>query len=170
MSGLEFCEAVHPTLSEGSARRKLGYVDDFNLAGKKEDMTFLGSPVLPSRPMNRVLQGKIDDLGRAIQRLALLQAQDALCLLKNSIAMPKLFVRYKEVTVLQQSIIGHLRRHTQTRVVVGTERRTERQPMGTSESTSPYGWSWNEERGHAGIFTLFGLGCSLAPTPRRHPL
>ena len=53
-------------------------------------MTFLGSPVLPSRAMDRVLQGKIDDLGRVIQRLALLQAHDALCLLKNSIAMPKL--------------------------------------------------------------------------------
>ena len=53
-------------------------------------MTFLGSPVLPSRAMNRVLHGKIDDLGRAIQRLALLQAHDALCLLKNSIEMPKL--------------------------------------------------------------------------------
>ena len=28
LSGLEFFEAVHPTLSEGSARTKLGYVDD----------------------------------------------------------------------------------------------------------------------------------------------
>ena len=34
LSGLEFCEAVHPTLSEGSARTKLGYVNDFNLKGK----------------------------------------------------------------------------------------------------------------------------------------
>ena len=32
----------------------------------------------------------IDDFGRAIVRLALLQAHDVLCLLKNSIAMPKL--------------------------------------------------------------------------------
>ena len=31
LSALDFCEAVHPTLSEGSARTKLGYVDDFNL-------------------------------------------------------------------------------------------------------------------------------------------
>ena len=57
---------------------------------QQEDMTFLGSPVLPSRAMDRVLQDKIDDLGRAIKRLALLQANDALCLLKKSIAMPKL--------------------------------------------------------------------------------
>ena len=105
MSGLEFCEAVHPALSEGSARTKLGYVDDFNVEGQiskvaqdvqrivdtqantglvlnlhtfeitankfdvidqysifsqlkrlqKEDMTLLGSPVLPSKAMNRVL-------------------------------------------------------------------------------------------------------------------
>ena len=57
---------------------------------QKKDMTCLGSPVLPSRAMDRVLQDKIDDLGRAIKRLALLQAHDALCLLKTSIAMPKL--------------------------------------------------------------------------------
>ena len=34
LSGLEFCETVHPTLSEGSSRTKLGFVDDFNLEGK----------------------------------------------------------------------------------------------------------------------------------------
>ena len=34
LSGLEFCEAVYPTLSEGSARTKLGYVDDVNLDRK----------------------------------------------------------------------------------------------------------------------------------------
>ena len=56
---------------------------------QKEDMTFLVSPVLPSRAMDRALHGNIDDLGRAIQRLALPQAHDALCLLKNSIVMPK---------------------------------------------------------------------------------
>ena len=57
---------------------------------QKEDMTFLGSPVLPSRAMDRVFQGKIDDVERTIQLLALLQAHDALCRMKNSIAMPKL--------------------------------------------------------------------------------
>ena len=31
LSGLEFCETVHPTLSQGSSRTKLGSVDDFNL-------------------------------------------------------------------------------------------------------------------------------------------
>ena len=61
-------------------------IDQYSVFSKfkrvqKEDMTFLSSPVLPSGAMDRVLQGKIDDLGRAIQRLALLQAHDALCLL-----------------------------------------------------------------------------------------
>ena len=69
----------------------------------------------------RVLQGKIDDLGRAIQRLALLQAHD-----EELDRDAKTCVRFKDVTVLRQSIIGHLRRHTQMRVVVGTERRTKR--------------------------------------------
>ena len=34
LNGLEFCETVHPTVSEGSSRTKLGFVDDFNLEGK----------------------------------------------------------------------------------------------------------------------------------------
>ena len=56
----------------------------------KEDMTFLRGPVLQDRATDKLLQEKIADLERAIKRLALLQAHDALCLLKNSIAMPKL--------------------------------------------------------------------------------
>ena len=44
---------------------------------------------------------------------------------------------------------------------------TKQQTMRTSEYTTRYGWSWSEERGYAGIFSLFGLGCSHAPTPRR---
>ena len=53
-------------------------------------MIFLGSPVLPGRATDRILQDKIDDLDRAIQWLAFLEAHDVLCLLKNSIVMPKL--------------------------------------------------------------------------------
>ena len=34
LSGLEFCEMVHPTLSEGSSRTKLGFVDNFNMERK----------------------------------------------------------------------------------------------------------------------------------------
>ena len=37
LSGLQFCETVHPTLSGGTARTKLGFVDDFNLEGKISD-------------------------------------------------------------------------------------------------------------------------------------
>ena len=56
----------------------------------KVDLTLLDAPVLPGRAIDKVLQEKISDLGPAINRLSLLQAHDALCLLKNSIAMPKL--------------------------------------------------------------------------------
>ena len=49
----------------------------------KEDLVFLGSPVLPGRSVDKVLQEKIQDLQRAISRLSLLQAHDGLCLLKN---------------------------------------------------------------------------------------
>ena len=47
----------------------------------KEDLTFLGGPVLQGRATDKVLHEKIADLDRAIKRLALLQAHDALCLL-----------------------------------------------------------------------------------------
>ena len=63
--------------------------------------------------------------------------------------------------MLPHSIIGHLRRHTQTWVVVGTERRAERQTMGVSESTGPYGRSWSEERG---MMATSGLLASVAAT------
>ena len=53
-------------------------------------MMFLGCPVLQGRATDKFLQKKIAHLERAMKRLTLLQAHDALCLLKNSIAMPKL--------------------------------------------------------------------------------
>ena len=56
----------------------------------KADMTFLDGSVLQSRATDKLLQEKIADLERATKRVALLQAHDALCLLKNSIAIPKL--------------------------------------------------------------------------------
>ena len=61
----------------------------------KEDMTFLVGPVLQGRATDILLQEKIAGLERAIKCLALLQAHDVLCLLKNSIAMPKLLYLLK---------------------------------------------------------------------------
>ena len=42
------------------------------------------------RAQDAAIQQKIDDLKRAIDRLSHLQAHDALVILKNSLAMPKL--------------------------------------------------------------------------------
>ena len=50
----------------------------------------LGAPVLSGRATDKVLQDKISDLDRAIDRLSLRQVHDALCRLKNSTVMPKL--------------------------------------------------------------------------------
>ena len=80
--------------------------NDFNLVDKypffldfkrvhKEDMTFLGGPGLQCRATDKLLQEKIADMERAIKRLALLQAHDALCLLKNSISISKLLYLLK---------------------------------------------------------------------------
>ena len=55
-----------------------------------EDITLLGAPVLEGRTVDNALKDKIVTLERSITRLSTFQTHDALCLLKNSIAMPKL--------------------------------------------------------------------------------
>ena len=55
-----------------------------------EDMTILGAPVLEGRAVDNILKDKIATLERSIKRLSTLQSHDALCLLKNPLAMPKL--------------------------------------------------------------------------------
>ena len=54
-----------------------------------EYLTILGAPVLEGRAVDNVLKVKIATLERSIKRLSTLQSHDALCLLKNSIAIPK---------------------------------------------------------------------------------
>ena len=56
----------------------------------KMDLTILGAPVMGGTMADSVLKEKTAALERAVNRLSLLPAHDALCLLKNSIAMPKL--------------------------------------------------------------------------------
>ena len=56
----------------------------------KKDINLLGAPILEGKAVNTALQVKIRELERSIERLSLLQAHDALCLLKNALAMPKL--------------------------------------------------------------------------------
>ena len=53
-------------------------------------MTLLGAPVLAGKAVDNALQEKIADMEQSVERLSLLQAHDALCLLKNVLAKPKL--------------------------------------------------------------------------------
>jgi len=46
--------------------------------------------VLKVKAQDKAIQDKIDDITRAVERLAHLQAHDALVILKNSLAIPKL--------------------------------------------------------------------------------
>ena len=50
----------------------------------KEEMTLLGAPVVSGNAQDTAIKSKIDDLSRAIDRLKLLHAHDALVILKNS--------------------------------------------------------------------------------------
>jgi len=55
-------------------------------------MTLLGAPVLKGKAQDKAIPDKIkiDDLTRAVECLKHLQAHDALVILKNSLAIPKL--------------------------------------------------------------------------------
>ena len=53
-------------------------------------MTLLGTPVLKGKAQDKDIQDKIDDLTTAVERLAHLQAHDALVILKNNLAIPNL--------------------------------------------------------------------------------
>ena len=54
-----------------------------------EAMTLLGTQILQGPGLERTLWNKVDDL-RAVDRLKLLHAHDALALLKNSLSMLRL--------------------------------------------------------------------------------
>jgi len=67
----------------------LATLNDF-IRVNKEDMTLLEAPVFKGKAQDNAIQDKIDDLTRAVERLKRLQAHDALVILKNSLAIPKL--------------------------------------------------------------------------------
>ena len=73
---------------------KLDEIDIFKdfIRADKAEMTLLGAPVLKGSAQDAAIKHKIDDLSRAIERptLVLLQAHDALVILKKSLAIPKL--------------------------------------------------------------------------------
>ena len=68
----------------------------------KEDMNLLGAPILEGKAVNKALQAKIMDLELSVERLSLLQAHDALCLLKKCVSIAKTFVHCKDITMCQQ--------------------------------------------------------------------
>ena len=67
----------------------LATFNDFIRVNKTE-MTLLRAPVTKGKAQDMAIQHKIDDLSRALERLQHLHAHDALTILKNSLAIPKL--------------------------------------------------------------------------------
>ena len=57
---------------------------------RKDDLTILGVPILKGPAVDNESADKISELVRAIGRLSLLHAHDALCLLRNPLAMSML--------------------------------------------------------------------------------
>jgi hypothetical protein len=71
-----------------------------------QDMTLLGAAVTNGPASERALQSKVDNLQRAVDRLALLQAHDALSLLRNSMAMPKLLYILRTSPCFDSSLLS----------------------------------------------------------------
>ena len=94
----------------------------------KEDLTFRDGPVLQGRATDKVLEEKMSDLERAFKHLALLTAHDALCLLKNSIAMPKLLYLLRTSPCFDKPLLASFdetsTRHTEMCTVIGHQRGT----------------------------------------------
>jgi len=80
------CEIITDNFTEINT---LATFNDF-IRVNKGDITLLGAPVLKGKAQDKATQNKIDDLIRAVERLKHLQAHDALVILKNSLATPKL--------------------------------------------------------------------------------
>jgi len=71
---------------------KIDGVDTFKdfIRVNKEEMILLGAPVVKGIAQDTAIKNKIDDLTRTTERLQLLHSHDALVILKNSLAIPKL--------------------------------------------------------------------------------
>ena len=76
-------------MDDFSSVETMNVFKDF-IRAPKDQMTLLGASISRGHALDKVLQAKVDDLERAVNRLKLLQAHDALVLLKNSLSMPHL--------------------------------------------------------------------------------
>ena len=85
-SGASNCEIIW---SNGDLVDQYSIFKDFKRVAK-EDLNILGASVIEDKAVDSALRAKITDLERSIERLSNFHAHDALCLLKNSLAIPKL--------------------------------------------------------------------------------
>ena len=83
------CELIQrcPTTTEPAFR-------EFVITSK-EDATLLGAPLTYGPALNESLEARCADLDRAIGRLSLLPAHDALTLLKSSFSVPKIMYMHR---------------------------------------------------------------------------
>ena len=80
------CEII---MDDFSSVETMNVFKDF-IRVPKDQMTLLGATISRGHALDKALQAKVDDLERAVTRLKLLHAHDALVLLKNSLSMPRL--------------------------------------------------------------------------------
>ena len=87
------CDAIHP--SAKLSTEILTFSANIRYARssselRKDDITLLRAPGQKGKAVDKALDIKITELKTAIGRLSFLPAHDALCLLRNALAMPKL--------------------------------------------------------------------------------
>ena len=68
------------------------------------DLTLYGTPVTTGAALDKILDAKIDDVAKAIQRLSYLHAHDALTLIRHRVSVPKLYTCPKIFTMCEYYI------------------------------------------------------------------
>jgi len=134
----------------------------------KEDTTLLGAPVHKGKAQDAAIQKKIDDLSTAIDRLAHLHSHDALAILKNSLATPKLLYLLRTSECADNPLLSQfdntLRAGSHHNFECGLEGRS----TDTSLATCPRWRFGHTECSDAGTFSLLGIGCIYTPAPTVH--
>jgi len=97
-------------LSKYEAISRTGAVHYAVIGGFQQKTTdsamLLGAPLSTGSAMSDCLQACRDDLTRAVKRLKLVQAHDALVLLKNSLSAPKLLYTLRSACCVDHDLLN----------------------------------------------------------------
>ena len=131
-----------------------------------ENVELQGVPVLSGRAINTALKQKTVKIEKAMFRLPLHQSHNALTLLRNSFAVPKLLYTSSADVGLQREHDAQIFRHTSE---IAHQRGHQRVLVDTSHFFNQRWWTGNPQRRHVGTLCLLGISYRHAANPEQHP-